>query len=146
MNEPLCSATHRILQMSRIFCNHLPSSVCPSFAKHSSSSLVCLLSASLLYNRSDINHPLPHLRWNRRGREDVPAVERKGVIEDEKNVERDVLVGAFMPHFTALNYHNSCVKAGMENRAGQSWGQLSLQYSISTLYAYSPINYTSHST
>lgn len=32
-------------------------------------------------------------------------------------------LGTFMPHFTALNYHKSCFKAGMENHAGQSLGQ-----------------------
>lgn len=73
--------------------------------------------------------------------------------EDERKVEREGgkmrcvggKLGAFMPPSTALNYHNSSVKAGMENSAGQSWGQHLLQYSISNLYTYSPINYTAHS-
>lgn len=89
---------------------------------------VCLLSATLLYNRTDINHPLPHLRLNRRGGEEVPKVERKrwDRRKCEKGVERkkrcgSEKLGAFMPHFTVLHYHNSCTEAGIEN-SGVSLG------------------------
>lgn len=93
-------------------------------------------------------------KWKRKGK-------RKGeIVRDERGVKRErkrqrererrrlgsEKCWAFWPHFTALNYHNSCVKAGIENSAGQSWGQHSPQYSISNHYTYSPINYTSHST
>lgn len=79
-----------------------------------------------------------------RNSKDIEEGERKK--ERKKRTSGHENLGAVTPHFTVLNYHNSCVKAGMENRAGQSWGQLSLQYSISNLYTHSPINYTSHST
>lgn len=49
----------------------------------------------------------------------------------------------FMHHFTAFNYHNSCVKAGTENSAGQAAGQHS-PYSIRNLNTHSPINPAAH--
>lgn len=108
--------------MSGMFCNHLLSWVGPSFAKHSTSFFACLLSTTLLDSRTDINHPLPHLRWNRRGGEKVPKEERKRWDRRkwEKGVEKkkrcgSEKLGAFMPHFTVLNYHNSCTEAGIEN-------------------------------
>lgn len=87
--------------MSGMFCNHLLSWVGQSFGKHSSSSLVCLLSATLYYNRANITHHLPHLRWNGRGREEVPVEGRKrwdggrwekGGEADRKRDRRDVVV------------------------------------------------------
>lgn len=63
--------------MSGIFFNHLLPWVGPSFAKHSSSSLVSCPSATVFYNRADMIHLLPHLRWKRQAGEEVPIEGRK---------------------------------------------------------------------
>lgn len=80
----------------------------------------------------------------RKGKGEIEEVGKKQEERKEKCASEKL--GALMPHFTALNYHNSYVNGGMENRAGQSWGQHSLEYSISNLYTHSPINYNSHGT
>lgn len=73
--------------------------------------------------------PKEERKWRDRGGRER---ERRG----ERQKERMKRCGSgdletFMLHFTALNYHKSRVKAGMENSAGQSWGQHSPQYYIS---------------
>lgn len=125
-----------MLQMSGMFCNHFLSWVGPSFAKHSSSSLVCLLSATLLYNRTDTNHSLPHLRWNRRGKEEVPIEERKkwdsgrwaGGGERERETERKDVEVRNWGHFCLTSLHSITIIHALK----LAWRTVQVSLGVST--------------
>lgn len=126
--------------MSGMFCNHLLSWDGPSFAKHSSSSSLCLLR----------DHPALQLRWY-----DSPPYLISDEIEKEmKRWEKGVVgnrkrsasekQGALMPHFPAPNYHNSYLKAGVENWAGRVSTHQGIQLATCTHTHQSITPHTAH--
>lgn len=76
-------SNHSVLQHTKYFkCQGCSAIICyPELPYHLQSIQAALSCAShqppSCYNRTDINHPPPHLRWNRRGGEEVPKEEQK---------------------------------------------------------------------
>lgn len=127
----LCSTSNT--SNVRMFCNHLLSRVGPSFAKHSSSSLVCLLSATLLYNHSEVIPPLPHLRWNRRHGEEVPIKEGKrwdsGWWGGER--ERRVVLEGNWEHLCLASLHSITIIHALK----LAWRTVRVSLGVSTLHS-----------